>query len=131
MERMPDRWYPIGCFRVFGNLPRLSRPEFGTGFIAHRTIGQIGDGNRIPVGDELCAGPFAGIEAVAAPPHLARQTGLSGGRVGIHDPTVTRVENEVKGMAAGSSVKEDIGVHDAVPGIPLGLPQRLQSHPHA
>ena len=29
-------------------------------------------------------------------------------------------------MAAGSRVKEDMGVHDAVPGIPLGLPQRPQ-----
>jgi hypothetical protein len=70
-----------------GDLPRLSRPEFGTGLIAHRTIGQIGDRNGIPVRDELLAGTLAGVEEVAAPPHLARQTGPCGSQVGIHDPT--------------------------------------------
>jgi hypothetical protein len=79
---------PTRGLRFVGNLPRLSRREFGTGFIAHRAIGQIRDRNRIPVRDELFGGPFSAIEEVAASPHLARQTGPSGGRAGIHDPTV-------------------------------------------
>jgi hypothetical protein len=39
--------------RIVGNLPSLSRPEFGTGFIPNRTIGQTGNRNRIPLRDEL------------------------------------------------------------------------------
>ena len=53
------------------------------------------------------------------------------GGVGQREPSCNlRVEDREKGMDAGSRVKEDMGVHGAVPGIPLGLPQRLQSHSH-
>lgn len=88
MEPKPDGRPPTDCLRFVGSLPSLSRLEFGTGFIAHCTIGQIGDWNGIPVRDELGARPLAGIEEVAAPSHLARQASPSGGRVGINDPTV-------------------------------------------